>query len=121
MTDIATLRTRYPTLPAAYFRMLAKLDGWEGFLGANYVVLFDAATAVRATDEYRIPEYRPGYFALGSDGGGEILVCALAGAEDRPLCHLAAIGMSDAPLLEVAPSMEQFAETLLAAVGGNHA
>lgn len=52
MTDIATLRSRYPTLPAAYFRMLTRLNGWEGFLGANYVVLFDAATAARATDEY---------------------------------------------------------------------
>lgn len=121
MTDIATLRSRYPTLPAAYFRMLTRLNGWEGFLGANYVVLFDAATAARATDEYQIPEYRPGYFALGSNGGGEILVCALAGAEDRPLCHLAAIGMQDAPLLEVAPSMERFAETLLAVAGSNDA
>jgi hypothetical protein len=58
------------------------------------------------TDAYQLPTYWPGYFAFGSDGSGELLICALHGDDKRPLHRLAAIGMSDVELLPLAASFE---------------
>lgn len=71
-----------PSLPPAYSQLLRELNGWEGFVDASYVVLFDAQTARGATEAYELPLYRPGVFAPGSDGGGEIIVCAAAAMSD---------------------------------------
>ncbi len=114
MDALQELRAKYPYLPTAYFGLLAGLNGWEGFVGEDYTVLFDAATALMATEEYDIPTYRPGYFALGSNGGGEILVCAERGIDDRPLYLLPAIGMKDAGLIPIDKTASMFARAVLA-------
>lgn len=121
MDPLANLRAKYPDLPSEYFLLVGELGGWEGFVGDRYVALFDAATAHSATDDYQIPEFRPGFFALGSDGGGEIIVCSLTGNSDRSVSFLPAIGMSDGSLIEVAPSFRDFRESLLAAARGGDA
>jgi hypothetical protein len=107
------LRAKYPYSPPAYFELLAGLNRWEGFVGENYTVLFDAATAV-ATDEYEVPTYCPGYFALGSNGGGELRVCTERGIDDRPIYFLPAIGMKDAGLMVVSRTASAFAGAVLA-------
>jgi hypothetical protein len=119
MDTLRLLQQKFPTLPRSYFKLLSKLDGWEGFVGDDYVVLFGAAGALVATDEYQLPVYRPGYFALGSNGGGELIVCELQGSESRPAYHLPAIGMSDATPIEIAPTIEIFAQSVLAAAAGD--
>ena len=109
---IERLRAKYPSLPEQYFRLLTRFGGVETNLRHSYVQLWGAEDALVATDQHKIPEYRPGYFAFGSNGGGELLVCALEGGETRPLYALPAIGMADAELLSIASSFSDLGAQL---------
>ena len=106
---IDRLRTKYPSLPSSYFALLARSNGVEGDLGISWVQLWNADEACLLSDEYGLPTYRPGYFAFGSTGGGELLVCALDGDDKRLLYRLPAIGMSDAELLPLAACFQDLA------------
>lgn len=110
---IAALRAKYPSLPPVYLALLSELNGWEGWVNGRYVILFDASTALTASDEYGMSSYLPGYLALGSNGGGEIIVCALDGPDDRPIFYLPAIGMSNETLFLVEPTITEFTDAVL--------
>lgn len=107
--DLDRLRSKYPSLPDSYFSLLARYNGAEGDLLSSWVRIWGAAEACTLSDSYEVPAFRPGYFAFGSDGGGELLVCALNGGNERPLYTLPAIGMSDAELLPLAQSFDDLA------------
>jgi hypothetical protein len=54
-----------------------------------------------ATGEYGLPEYLPGYFAFGGNGGGELFVLPLFGSS-RPVLMVPAIGMAPRYLVKIA-------------------
>ena len=107
--ELDRLRSKYPSLPESYFSLLGRYDGAEGDLLGTWVRLWSAAEAYTLSDSYEVPVDRPGYFAFGSNGGGELLVCALEGSNERPLYTVPAIGMFDAELLPLAQSFDDLA------------
>jgi hypothetical protein len=108
---LRSLREAYPSLPEAYIRFLEASNGAEGDLGIEpgWVVIWSAEEAIQVTNQYQMPKYLPGYFAFGSNGGGELLVFPIDGGTDRcPVQMVPAIGMAAQELRSVAPSFAEF-------------
>ena len=59
-------------LPSEYLEFLRFTDGGESFIGPNsYAMLWKIDELLRFNREYEVPEYAPGLFLFGSNGGGE--------------------------------------------------
>jgi len=72
-------------------------------------VVWCAEDALVYSNQYRVPEYLPGYFAFGSNGGGELFVFSIEGAAaDRQVQMVPAIGMAPEELQCVASSFDEF-------------
>jgi hypothetical protein len=109
--SLATLQAAYPDLPAQYLKFLQESNGAEGDLGIEpgWFVVWSAEGALTATKDYGLPVCLPGYFTFGSNGGGELFVFELqAGAADRTVFMVPAIGMAVSELLVVARSFAEF-------------
>jgi hypothetical protein len=108
---LAKLCTAYPSLPESYFAFLKASNGAEGDLGVQpgWVVVWPAEEALEATIQYQLPEYLPGYFAFGGNGGGELFVFLIEGNSiERPVYMVPAIGMAATELQQIAPSFDEF-------------
>ncbi|SHH55595.1 SMI1 / KNR4 family (SUKH-1) [Chryseolinea serpens] len=58
------------TLPEGYERFIRSSNGAEGFLKNAYVILWPIEDLFTHNEGYRVEEYAPGFFIIGSDGGG---------------------------------------------------
>jgi hypothetical protein len=58
-------------LPPDYVEFITAMNGGEGFVGDNYVILWSVDELPRFNREYNVPEFAPGLVMFGSDGGGE--------------------------------------------------
>lgn len=58
-------------LPGDYCSFLAEANGGEGFIGAEYLILWRAEELEQFNREYEVENYAPGLFLFGSNGGGE--------------------------------------------------
>jgi SMI1 / KNR4 family (SUKH-1) len=108
---VATLRAAYPSLPEDYFAFLARSDGAEGDLGVEpgWFQVWPAADAAAFSSEYQVPEYLPGFFAFGGNGGGELFVLTLSPPDgSQPVLMVPAIGMEPSSLIQVASSFAEF-------------
>ncbi len=54
--------------------------------------------------DYEVPEYAPGYFGFGSNGGGEMFAISPTGS----VVYMPFIGMGPADALELAPNWSAF-------------
>ena len=54
-----------------YLFVLKWLNGGEGFVGEEYLILWKAEELVPFNNEYEVNKYAPGIFLFGSNGGGE--------------------------------------------------
>ena len=109
------LRAAYPNLPADYFEFLSRTNGAEGDLGIHpgWFVIWPAEESLVATRGYQMPEYLPGFFAFGGNGGGELFVLPVnASGEGHPVSMVPAIGMAPDTLREVASSFGEFAAAM---------
>jgi len=98
-------------LPDDYLAFLARSDGAEGDLGIGpgWFVVWPAAEAVSLSRGYGLPEFLPGFFAFGSDGGGELFVLPLASAGgSRSVYMVPAVGMEQSALVRVTGSFTEF-------------
>jgi hypothetical protein len=112
---VLALLRKYPSLPRAYTKFLAESGGAEGPLGVDpgWFVIWPPEDALTASDKYEVAQYVPGYFAFGSNGGGELFIINIeATDEQRPVYMAPAIGMSPEELIEVAPSFTAFASEM---------
>ncbi|HEY5749220.1 MAG TPA: SMI1/KNR4 family protein [Chryseolinea sp.] len=57
------------TLPAGYERVIRSSNGAEGFLNNAYLILWPIEDLFTHNEGYRVEEYAPGFFLIGSDGG----------------------------------------------------
>lgn len=108
---IDRLRAAYPSLPDEYFAYLGRNNGAEGELSIDpgWFVVWPAETATVATREYQLPEYVPGYFAFGGNGGGELFVLPLDAHDgERAVYMVPAIGMAPDTLVRIAESFSDF-------------
>lgn len=58
-------------LPDDYLSIFTKLNGGEGFIGKEYLILWKAEELIPFNREYEVDQYAPGIFLFGSNGGGE--------------------------------------------------
>ena len=106
------LKAAYPWLPKSYLSFLSTTNGADAALDIEpgWAVVWSAEDALTLSNQYGLPEYLPGYFAFGSNGGGELLVFPIDGiAGDRPVFMVPAVGMAISELQQVAESFAQFA------------
>ncbi|EHQ07925.1 SMI1/KNR4 family protein [Leptonema illini] len=61
------------TLPPDYIEFLKISNGGEGFVGAEYMILYRGEDLMQTNAEYHVDENAPGIFLFGSNGGGEAL------------------------------------------------
>ncbi|AEG02759.1 SMI1/KNR4 family protein [Methylomonas methanica] len=66
LSDLSALK-----LPEDYLSIFAELNGGEGFVGAEYLILWKAEELAVFNKEYEVEMYAPGIFLFGSNGGGE--------------------------------------------------
>src|SRR4051812_46901681 len=74
-------------LPDEYLALLRLHDGGEGELGAEpgWFCLWPAAEVLTNNREYELPEFLPGFFGFGSNGGGELLALDCRGPRPWPV------------------------------------
>jgi hypothetical protein len=107
---VDSLRAKYPGLPDAYFEYLSRNGGGsEGELSVEpgWFVVWDPETALAASDEYGLPEFLPGYFVFGGNGGGELFVLGQSG-DDPSVFMVPAIGMEAKHLVKIAANFAEF-------------
>ena len=106
---VTDLRRQFPNLPAEYFAFLLSSNGGEGFLGISpgYAVLWGAQEVVPFSSEYEVQLYLPGYVAVGTSGGGDLLVFPFSGSP-AGIFVVPAIGMAPDVVDLVAPSFSAF-------------
>lgn len=98
-------------LPEAYRDYLARQDGWEGFIGDAYLVLWRASELATFNEDYEVSTYAPGLFLFGSNGGGSGFAFDLR-EPAMPILLVPLIGMSLASATPVAPSFAAFLSDL---------
>lgn len=83
-------------LPDRYMAFLARSNGGEGFVGERYVWLWKAEELMTHNRGYKVAEFFPNFFFIGSDGGGEAYAFDISG-KDATVFEVPFIGMpSDA-------------------------
>lgn len=58
-------------LPSEYREFLVQMNGGEGFVGEDYLILWSADELAQFNREYEVKDYAPGLVLFGSNGGGE--------------------------------------------------
>jgi hypothetical protein len=103
-------------LPAEYLALLRLHDGGEGELGAapGWFHLWPAGEVMQANSGYGLAEHLPGFFGLGSNGGGELLALDSRGRLPWPVVMVPFTVLDAA---EARPVAADFAE-LVGLLGG---
>ena len=98
-------------LPKDYLTFIRHSNGGEGELGVQpgWFHLWEAENVIQFGIEYEVPKYAPGFFAFGSNGGGEILAFDIRNDADRPIVMLPCIGIETNAAMPVAANFADFA------------
>lgn len=99
-------------LPSDYLDFLQFSNGTDGEIPVQpfWCILFEAEELLECNRDYEIAKYLPGYFAIGSSGGGEII---LFDTKTSPwkVCTVPAL-FAEEHILEVAPSFMHLLQML---------
>ena len=101
-------------LPAEYQSFLRYSNGGEGFLCIEpwYFQLCSAEEVVAYNQGYNVEEFLPGWFAIGSSGGGEMLAIRKRDGSPCPVYIVPFIPMAESDAVQVAHEFEMFAMAL---------
>jgi hypothetical protein len=94
-------------LPSEYVAFLRQANGGEGFLGLTYALLWPAEDLIAFNQDYEVDDLAPGFFLIGSDGGGDAYAFDLS-REDGTIYRLPFIGMERRYAVRVAEHMNSF-------------
>lgn len=90
---VRVLAETLPTsIPEDYFDFLMCNNGGEGFVGDEYLIMFNAEEIVRFNQGYEVEKYAPGLLLFGSNGGGEGYAFDTT-SEECPVVKVPFIGM----------------------------
>ena len=97
-------------LPKDYLAFLRHSNGGEGELGVEpgWFQLWEAENVIQFGLEYEVPKYAPGFFAIGSNGGGEILAFDSRTDSVWPVVALPCIGLEADEAMTVSPNFAEF-------------
>jgi len=98
-------------LPEEYKSFLRLSNGGEGFLSIEpwYFQLCSAEEVVSYNQGYHVEEYLPGFFAIGSNGAGEMLAIRKCDRPGSPVYMVPFIPMAESDALQIAFDFELFA------------
>ena len=108
---LESLRSRAPiTLPDLYLRLLAVSNGPEGELGVEpgWFQLWRAEDVLKLNADYEVAEYHPGFFGIGSSGGGIMFALAESDSGDSPVFGLPFDSIDPADVRIISPDFESF-------------
>lgn len=97
-------------LPEDYLTFLRQTNGGEGELGVQpgWFQIWNAEEVIEFGVEYEVPKYAPGFFAIGSNGGGEILAFDTRNGTPWTIVALPCIGLEPDAAMTVASSFNEF-------------
>ncbi len=97
-------------LPEAYLSQLRSSNGGEGDLAIDpgWISLWRAEDVISLNSGYCVPEFVPGLWGFGSNGGGELLAFDLRGAEPYPIVRVPFIPMELSEAVRISDSFEDF-------------
>jgi len=101
--------------PPDYREFLGEMNGGEGFVGENYLILWSANELEQFNREYEVQEYAPGLVLFGSDGGGEGYAFDTR-SSPAPVVQVPFIGME----LQYANPVGNHFEEFIAKMAGAH-
>ncbi|TCP92050.1 SUKH superfamily protein [Cricetibacter osteomyelitidis] len=78
-------------LPTDYLDFLQKINGGEGFIDDEYIILWKAEELILFNNKYEVAEYTDDIFLIGSNGGGEAIAYDL---KTMNIVFIPFIGMS---------------------------
>jgi hypothetical protein len=99
-------------LPSDYLDFLQFSNGADAGLPVDplWCILFTAEEVLECNTDYEISEYLPGYFAIGSSGGGEILLFDTQTSPWR-VCTVPVL-FAEEHIHDVAPNFMEFLKLL---------
>jgi hypothetical protein len=77
--------------PIGYLEFMSASNGAEGMLKNSYLILWPIEDLIQANQEYYVDEFAPGFFIIGSNGGG---MAFAIDKEKGALYEMPFIGMS---------------------------
>lgn len=101
-------------LPEEYLTLLRYSNGGEGFLCIEpwYFQLCSAEEVVEYNHGYKVDEFLPGWFAIGSNGGGEMLAIRKRDGSPCPVYMVPFVPMAEIDAVQIAHDFEMFAMAL---------
>src|SRR5687767_4828563 len=101
-------------LPAEYLSFLRYSNGGEGLLCIEpwYFQLLSAEEVIEYNHGYNVEEFLPGWFAIGSNGGGEMLAIRKRDGSPCPVYMVPFIPMAESDAVQIAHDFEMFAMAL---------
>ena len=101
-------------LPQSYLDHLSVLGGGEEDLGPErgFVQLWPAKDVVELNSRYDIKTFAPGFFGIGSNGGGELIALDTRHGVPFPVVLLSAVGMDAQEATLIAGSFEELRSQL---------
>jgi hypothetical protein len=96
-------------LPSSYFDQLAISNGGEGDLAKEpgWISFWRAEDVVELNAKYEVNEQLPGFFAFGSNGGGELLAFDARRGEPFPIVAVPFLPMDPQVSMRVAASFDE--------------
>ncbi|MHC4400934.1 MAG: SMI1/KNR4 family protein [Planctomycetota bacterium] len=101
-------------LPDSYLDQLRTSNGGEGNLAVEpgWVVFWPAEEVIVNNREYQVSEYLPGFFAFGSNGGGELLAFDCRQAPPFSVVMVPFIPMEQKEAVQVAKNFNEFRQAI---------
>lgn len=101
-------------LPVEYLSFLRYSNGGEGSLSIEpwYFQLWQAEILIAHNQGYNVEEFLPGWFAIGSNGGGEMLTIRKRDGSPCPVYMVPFIPMAEGDAVQISHDFEMFAMAL---------
>jgi len=99
------------TLPAEYVSFLRFSNGGEGSLCIEpwCFQLYPAEEIIPFNRGYKVDEFLPAYFAIGSNGAGEMFVIRKREGSPCPVYMVPMVPMAESDVVQIAHDFEMFA------------
>jgi hypothetical protein len=102
-------------LPESYLNFLRRYGTMEGELRVRpfWFRIWPADEVMEANRDDQVQEYLPGWLAIGSSGGGEMLAFDIRSNQPLKVFMIPFIGMDESEAMVVAEDFESFADAIV--------
>jgi hypothetical protein len=97
-------------LPADYVQFLEQMNGGEGFVGDNYLMVWRVEDLIQANKDLFVDVAAPELLLFGSDGGGEAFAFDTRWSPPRIVVVPSIVCLEDA--IAIAPNFNSFLQHL---------